>query len=264
VLPPFAIERPESLEQALALIDDDRIPYWGGTELLLAMKMGLLRPDTLVDLKRLPEFSGVRVDSGVLVIGAGATHDEVARAGVVAEHVPLLVSVEQGVGNARVRAQGTVGGNLCFAEPRSDLATVLVALDATVRLVSSSGERTVPVREFVLGAYWTAREPNELLVDIRIPLPAATGVYLKFQTVERPTVSVAAVRRGATGGRLVIGAVSEIPYVLDADDLASVDAEGLADQIEPIPDLTGSVRYKRHVTGVYIGRAIAALNGAGA
>jgi carbon-monoxide dehydrogenase medium subunit len=264
MLPPFEIHRAEDLSDALARIDDDRIPYWGGTELLLAMKMGLLRPEGLVDLKRVPRLRDIRVDGDRLVIGAGCSHDEVARHELVREHVPVLAAAESGVGNARVRAQGTIGGNLAFAEPRSDVATVLAALGASVRLVSSSGERSASIEDFVLGPYWTLREPNELVVDIAVPLPAPRGIYRKFQTVERPTAAVAIVRptgdRGESRARLVIGAVTERPQMWDVPDLHAVDPESLARDLEPVPDLTGSVRYKRHVTGVLVRRAIAALD----
>lgn len=258
MLPPFAIQRPRTLGAALDLINDDRVPYWGGTELLLAMKMGLLRPDVLVDLKGLPELSGISADGEQLVIGGGATHAELARDPLVQARAGLLATAESKVGNARVRAQGTIGGNLCFAEPRSDVATTLMALGASVRLASATGERTLPVEEFVLGPYWTSREPEEVLVDVRIPLPAPTGVYLKFQPVERPTVAIAAVL-GADGARLVIGAVAEVPLVVDVASVVDVDVEAILAQLEPVPDLAGSEEYKRHITGVYVKRALARL-----
>src|SRR5262245_34013181 len=100
------------------------------------MRMGLLTPSGLVDLKRIPELRDITMAEGALVIGAGATHDNVARNQVVRSQAPLLAEVEDMVGNARVRAQGTVGGNLCFAEPRSDVIALLTAFEATLVLRS--------------------------------------------------------------------------------------------------------------------------------
>jgi carbon-monoxide dehydrogenase medium subunit len=260
-LPPFTLHRPSTAAEAVALLDDDCVPYSGGTELLLAMRMGLMRPAALVDLKRIPELSAIRVEGGALVIGAGASHDTIAHDPLVAEHVALLATAERLVGNARVRAQGSIGGNICFAEPRSDVATVLVAVDATLRLLGRGGARTVSAAAFFLGPYWTAREPDELLTAVSIPLPAPSGVYLKFQTVERPTVAVAAVRR-EPGVRVVVGAVGELPVVSDHASVADVDPAAIAAAIEPVADLTGSERYKRHVTEVYVHRALAALGDA--
>lgn len=257
-LPPFTLHRPASVADAVALLDDDCVPYAGGTELLMAMRMGLIRPSALVDLKRIPELAALHVQDESLVIGAGLSHDAIATSDAVARHAALLATAERQVGNARVRAQGTIGGNVCFAEPRSDVATVLVALDAALVLTGAAGQRSVPAAEFFLGPYWTAREAGEVLSAITIPLPAPTGVYLKFQTVERPTVAVAAVRR-AGGVRVVVGAVSELPVVGDYEDPDAIDPKALSAQIEPVADLTGSPRYKQHVTEVFVRRAVAAL-----
>jgi carbon-monoxide dehydrogenase medium subunit len=261
MLPPFTIERPARLPDALDSLGEESVPYWGGTELLLAMKMGLLRPRTLIDLKGLAELAGVNREGDLIIVGAGVTHDDLARSPLVRELVPMLADMEGRVGNARVRSQGSIGGNLCFAEPRSDVATVLRALDASVRLASPRGERVLPVSEFVLGAYWTARAEDEIAVDIRVPLPAPRGVYLKFQITERPTVAVAAVDRGAAGVRVVVGAVGEVFHSVDAASAADLDADEIAAAIEPVPDTTGSARYKRHVTSVHVRRALDALEG---
>lgn len=259
MLPPFTIERPTGLCDAIGLLSEERVPYWGGTELLLAMKMGLLRPQSLIDLKGLAELAGVRRDGDHLVIGAGVTHDELATSPLVREVAPLLADMERRVGNARVRAQGSIGGNLCFAEPRSDVATMLQALDASVRLASARGERVLAISEFVQGAYWTARADDELLIDIRVPLPAPPGIYLKFQITERPTVAVAAADRGPAGIRLVVGAVGAVFHSVDAARAADVDAGELAAALEPVADTTGSARYKRHIARVHIRRALDAL-----
>jgi aerobic carbon-monoxide dehydrogenase medium subunit len=259
MLPSFALQRPATLEEALELIDEDAVPYWGGTELLLAMKMGLYRPSVLVDLKRLPELTGIVVTDDGLVIRAGVTHAEIASSPVVAEHAALLAVASRTIGNARVRAQGTIGGNLCFAEPRSDVATVLSALDARLRLRSADAAREVRTSDFILGAFYSDRAPQEILVEVVVPLPAAVGVYRKYQTAEHPTVAVALVRPASGGYRAVIGAVAEVPYVVDVGSLDEVDAAAIAADMDPIADLTGQEDYKRHVTKVFVERAIAAV-----
>ncbi len=264
MLPPFELVRPTRTAEAVGLLSEDRIPYCGGTELLLAMKAGLLRPDALVDLKRVAELRAITVEDDRLIIGATATHLEISRHPLVQQHAPMLVDVEHRVGNARVRAQGSIGGNICFAEPKSDVGTALVAYGATVRLASPAGEREILVEQFFDGPYSTTREPEELLVSIAVPLVhGRSAVYLKFQTMERPTVGVAAVSAGDTSGcRLVVGAVGEELLVVDVDDVADIDPDDIADQVDPIADLTGSVRYKRHVTALFVRRAADALTSA--
>ena len=254
MLPSFALHRPTTVEDTLELLDEDAVPYCGGTELLLAMKVGLLRPDALVDLKSVPELARVNPHDGGVTIGAAATHMAVSRDAVVRERVPVLAHVAERVGNPRVRAQGTVGGNLCFAEPKSDLAAMLIALRADVELRRRGGEsRTLAMEDFIEGPYWTAREDDELLTTVRIPVPQQ-GTYVKYQTMERPTVGVA-LARCDDGYRLVVGAVSESPVLFVLPSL-DVDTDDLVGQVDPTPDLTGSEDYKRHVAGVYVQRAI--------
>lgn len=262
MLPAFGLLRPSTLEEAVSVCSDDRVPYCGGTELLLAMRAGLHHPEALVDVKAVPELSGIRVDGDQLIIGAVQRHADIAADPLVQEHVPMLASVEQAVGNARVRAQGSIGGNLCFAEPKSDIGTALIALQATVTLAGREGQRELTVEKFIAGPYWAAREPDELLVDVRIPLTRSgfTATYLKYQTMERPTLGVALAHDINAGWcRAVVGAVGEVPTVCTFGSVEEVDADAIAEQIDPTADLAGSERYKRHVTRVYVRRAVAAL-----
>jgi aerobic carbon-monoxide dehydrogenase medium subunit len=260
VLPAFALARPTTVEEALGLLSEERVPFCGGTELLLAMRSGLHRPEVLVDLKRVPELRGVRIEGDVLVVGAATTHAEMVESDDVRRRVPVLHDVERRVGNARVRNQGSVAGNLCFAEPKSDVATVLVALDASVRLRSVSREREVAVADFVAGAYWADKEPDELLVEVRVPLVAGRrGAYAKMQITERPTVGAAVVVDADGSCRVTVGAVAETPLLQLAPSLDEVDVDGLASELDPVEDLTGSAPYKRQMTRVYLRRALDAV-----
>lgn len=262
MLPPFRLARPQTLAEALDALGDMQVPYCGGTELLLAMRAGLYRPETLVDVKRLPELAGIAVDDGQLVIGATERHMDVAADPLVRRHVAMLAAVERGVGNARVRAQGSVGGNLCFAEPKSDVGTALIALQAAVTLVSPRGRRQMTVEDFIAGPYYADKEPDELLVDVRIRLPGKgfRATYVKYQTMERPTVGVALTHDADAGEcRLAVGAVGEVPTSWTFTSPADIDPDAIAQEIDPTPDLTGSERYKRHVTGVFVRRAVEAL-----
>lgn len=258
MLPAFAYARPETLDDALELLSEDQVPVCGGTELLLAMRAGLYRPTALVDLKRVPDLNTVTQDSDHLVVGATCSHFAVAGHPLVRRLVPMLARVEERVGNARVRAQGSVGGNLCFAEPKSDLATALIALGAVVTLVSPGGRRTVSVEEFVVGPYFADREPDELLLDVRVPLADARScAYVKFQVAERPTVGVAVVEDLTAGTcRVVVGAVGDVPMSREYTSADVVDVDALVHELDPVQDLTGSVDYKRHVSAVFVRRAL--------
>lgn len=262
MLPSFRLARPRDLAEALAAIGEEKVPYCGGTELLLAMRAGLTRPETLVDLKGVAELSGVEVQDGAVVIGSVERHMDLAVNPIVREQLPMLAMVEGAVGNARVRAQGSIGGNLCFAEPKSDVASALVAYGAEVTVAGPDGRRNVPVEEFVAGPYWADKQPEELLVDIRVPIPAVgtRAVYVKYQILERPTVGVALLYDACAGKcRLVVGAVGEVQTLFTFGDPAEIDPAAVVGELDPTPDLTGSDRYKRHVAGVFIRRAVHAM-----
>lgn len=277
----FRLHRPTDLAGALALrgeLGDDAALYAGGTELLLALKMGVLRYDHLIDLKRCGELRGIAAgeDGDAIRIGALSTHREIEHDPLVRARLPALALLESHVANVRVRAAGTLGGNLAFAEPHADPGTLLLALGATLELAGPDGERASSVEDFLLGAYEPDLREGEILaaIDVPIPAPGVRATYRKFQVLERPLVGVAAVAPIA-GGVLeadpvvVVGAVDERPLRIPADGLAGArpdDADAVAsvmaaarEAIEPVDDLSGSEEYKRHVTGVMVRRALAAL-----
>jgi carbon-monoxide dehydrogenase medium subunit len=259
-LPRFELLRPTTVDEVVGARSEEALPFCGGTELLLAMRMGLLRPPRLIDLKQVAELRAVEVTDDHVVIGAGATHDQLARDAALRDALPMLAYVEENVGNARVRVQGSIGGNLAFAEPKSDVAAALLALDAQISLRSATSTRTVAIGEFVLGAYWADIDDGEIITHVSVPLvPGRHAVYEKFQTMERPTVGVAA-RRDADGScRVVVAAATGEPTSFDRPSVDAADGHELAADLDVIPDLTGGERYKRHLAGVVIDRALARL-----
>ena len=285
MLRPFALHRPASAEEACGLLSrlgEDAVPYAGGTELLLLMKEGLLRPRHLVDVKRIPGLDAI-VDGGAdVTIGAVVTHRAVERSAAVRARCPVLASVARHVANIRVRNVGTVGGNLAFADPHSDLATLFLALDARVQLVSPRGRRELSLDDFVRGPWETARAADELLTSVTLtPWPERTAAaYVKFGVHERPTLGVAVALRlepAANGAasvaeaRLAIGCVDPRPARVPAaearlrgcpvaeleDSVAEVGARAAA-SVDPADDLYGSADYKREMVAVFTRRALRA------
>ncbi len=139
---------------------------------------------------------------------------------------------------------------------------MLALRGALVTLVSPRIRRTVPVADFVVGPYFADRQPDELMLDVRVPIVAErTAAYVKFQIAERPTVGVAAVEDGAASTcRVVVGAVGDVPVSRDYTGVQDVDVDALVRDLDPVQDLTGSVEYKRHVSGVFVRRALDELN----
>ena len=251
--------------------------YAGGTELLLAMKHDLLRYEHLVDVKTVPGLDKIELKDGSLHIGATTTHRAIEKSPLVSENLPVVAEMARHVANVRVRVTGTLGGNLCFAEPHSDPATLLLALEARTRVKGRTGERTLTMDELIVGAYETALAPDELLSEIEIPFleKSQRAAYLKFQIKERPTLGLALVLDLDEGGhvitkaRAVVGSVSPKPCRSDQAEALLVGprekvekqladaSQALADAADPVDDLEGSAEYKRHLVGVFLRRAFA-------
>ena len=281
MLPPFELHRPRTVDEACELLGrfgEDAAPYAGGTELLLVMKLGFARPTHLVDVKRLPGLDVIENGGPGLRIGATVTHRTVERSIVVREHAPVLSGVARHIANVRVRNVGTVGGNLAFADPHSDLATLGLALDARVELVSPRGRRELAIDAFVQGPWETARAADELLTAVTVPpWPSRTAAtYVKFGVHERPTLGVAVALTPAADGarvgdaRVVVGCVSPRPIrIRDAEarlagvafaelgDVASEIGTLAAERVDAVDDLHGAADYKRDMTAVFTRRALA-------
>jgi carbon-monoxide dehydrogenase medium subunit len=275
----FVLHRPPSVKDAVALLaehGDEATFYAGGTELLLAMKQRVLRYGHLVDLKRIPDLDAVAVDGDALVIGGLATHLALERHPLVRQHLPAYAALSWNIANIRVRAAGTLGGNLCFAEPHADPPALLAALGARVTLVGPAGSRRCPLDEFVTGPFDTVRAPEEVLTAVTVPLRRRRLVaYERFGHLERPTIGVAAVldltddsravaaariRVGAAGGRPAPAPAAEqalagVPLAA-VPDLAREAGRRGAEDVPVDADLHGAEDYKRHLVSVFIERAL--------
>jgi aerobic carbon-monoxide dehydrogenase medium subunit len=274
---PFRLYEPTTIDETVATLNDqgDEVKlYAGGTELLLAMKTGLLQYDGLVNVKSVPELEGVSFANGTLIIGARATHTAVELSPDVLTHAPLIASVEHRVANVRVRNVGTVVGNLCFAEPHSDPGALLLLYAAEVDIASPSGTRSASVEELVVGPYETSLAVDELVTRVRVPvLPnGMRGAYMKFGYHHRPTLGVGAAVSVVDGKfadvRLTLGSVPPQPMRLrDAEvalrgaatgDGAATSEAGriAAEACDAIDDLHGTAEYKRHLVQVFVQRAL--------
>ena len=258
-LPELGLVRSDELDEVLAVVDHDHAPFAGGTELVPAMGLGLRRPAAIVDLKRVEALTGIDVDAAgrTVTIGAAVTHRRLSEHAAVREHLPTLCAAASRVGNARVRATGTVGGNLCFAEPRSDLGCVLVALGATAEVRSAQGVRTLGIDELIVGAFETSLANNEILVTVTVPFEPPGMSYWKLQSYERPTLGVALVVTGSQW-QVTVGAATERPtrIVLDAGDTAGLAV--FVEALELSDDMTGPPAYKRSVLHDYLRRTLGA------
>jgi carbon-monoxide dehydrogenase medium subunit len=244
-LPTLTHATAHSLGEAVEAVADGAVPYGGGTELLPAMRLGLLKPERIVDIKPVAKLQGIRVDEDSVTVGATVRHAEVARHPEIRTLLPMLAAATARIGNPRVRWQGTVGGNLAFAEPRSDLIPVMIALGANIHLASPTGARQAPLEDLIDGPYAFGRAEDEIIVNVELPHSGITFQrYERIALMERPSAGVALVAREGMW-RLVVGAAGFVPVIKDADDLDAFGAKEVADELEPIQDATGSAGYKR-------------------
>ena len=282
-LHPFHLLEPESLPEAvdaLGRLDGEARLVAGGTALVAMIRLGLLKPDRLVSLHRVPALSRIGVEDGSLVLGAMATHADIERSGVVQDGWPLLAEAVRRVATPAIRTSGTIGGNLAYAEAASDPAPALLCLEAEVLVVGPGGERVVPIARFFRGFYEAALEAGEIVTAIRVPpSPAgARGGYVKFTSrsaEDKPLVGVAALVALDAAGRCIearigLGGAAPTPIRAHAaeralrgealtDAAARAAAEAAAEHADPLSDLMGSAGYRREMIRVWVRRLLGAV-----
>jgi aerobic carbon-monoxide dehydrogenase medium subunit len=260
----FEYARPDSVDGALALLaerGEDATVLAGGHSLLPVMKLRLAAPELVIDIGKLTELQYIRVDGDEVAIGAGTRHRTVEASDVLATECPMLAAVARTVGDPQVRHRGTIGGSLAHADPASDLPAAVLALGGTVVLRSARGERQVPITGFYTGVFSSVKEPDELIVEVRVPRTSGAGwAYEKFT---RRANDWAVVGVAVVDGRVGLVNMGSTPLRASqteaalADGASIEDAAALADQrTEPPADLAGTEAYRRHLARVLTRRAL--------
>lgn len=275
----FDVAEPATLEEACRLLQQagpEGKLVAGGTALLLFIREGLFTPRLLIALRRIRSLDTVAPEDGGLRVGALATHARLERDPRVRARSPALVAALHAVGNIRIRQVGTLGGNLCHADPHCDPPPVLIAHGAEARVVSARGERTLSVEALGRGYYETALEPDEVLAEVRLPppLPGERSAYLRMAALSAtdwPCASVATVLsldgNRCREARVAISAVGTRPCrapgaeaVLRGTTLteATLDeaARRGAEEAEVTDEPRASAWYKQELLRTLIGRAL--------
>ncbi len=272
----FEYRRATSVADAVALLarygSGARVVA-GGHSLIPMMKLRLAAPEMLIDINDLDELGGVRVENGVLRLGALLRHAELLASPQVGALVPVLHDAERVIADPIVRNRGTVGGSVCQADPSEDLSGAFAALRAEAVIGDGERSRVVPVREFFVGPYETVVGPAELLLELRVPLWSTGSAYVK---VDRRAGDWA-VAAAAAALRIVDGVVAEVGIGLTAvgaRHFVAVEAEDrlrgrpatevefaeagrlAAEHCAPSADQRGPVDYKRHLAGELTVRAL--------
>jgi carbon-monoxide dehydrogenase medium subunit len=275
---PFQYAAPESVDEALALLSEysqDGKVLAGGQSLVPLLNMRLARPSVLIDLNRIAELDYIRRTDGEIAIGAMTRQRAVEHSPDIREHLPLLWEAIRFVGHPQIRNRGTVGGSLAHADPSGELPAVAAAAGATLVTRSPRGQRILRAEEFFVSYLTTALEPDELLVEVRIPTHARAGTA--FLEVARRhgdyalagVAAVVTVRDGRCADvRLAFTGVGPVPVrIPDAEAAVAGRRPGepafteaariVSDRLDPDSDIHASAAYRKHLAGVLTGRALA-------
>lgn len=262
----FEYHRPGTIAEAASLLGslEDAKALAGGQTLIATLKLRLAQPSDIVDLGGISEMNGIRVEGDNLVIGALSKHAEVANSAEVQQHIPALAALAHSIGDRQVRAVGTLGGSIANNDPAADYPAGVLALGATV----VTTQRELAADDFFTGLYETALNPDELITEVRFPIPQRAA-YAKFPNPASRFALVGvfvaqaadgSVRVAVTGAGPGVFRVAEMEAALNSqfapDALYSIRVD--ADELNS--DLHADAAYRAHLVGVMAKRAVAAAN----
>lgn len=282
MLPNFEILEPKTVKEACALLakhKDQAKVIAGGLALLLFLKEKLIEPKYLVSIRGIKNLDYIKYDAKEeLRIGALTTHRSIENAKVVREKFPLVAEAFSHIGSMKIRNVGTIGGNLCHADPIQDPGVALLAMNAKVKAVGPVGTRTIQLQNFFVNYYETVLQPDEILTEISIPKcpPRTGGTYIRFcarTSGDTPAASVAAMvtlnpkKEVLQNVRIGLGAVASTairPMKAEAflkgkrysENLLEEAGKLAAEETDPVGDLRGSEQYKRELVTVLVKRGI--------
>jgi len=275
---PFEYHSPQSLGDAVAMLQqygDEAKLLAGGHSLLPMMKLRFAMPSHLIDLNRIPDLAGVSESGNEIRIGAMTTENQLIWSDLLQRKLPLLVEAARLIADPQVRYRGTIGGDIAHGDPGNDHPALMLTLDASFVLAGANGERVVPASEFFLGTYYTAMNPDEIMTQIRIPVPPQ-GTGWCYAKLKRKTGDFAAAAaavllqmKGDTCTGVAIGLTNLGPTALRASDaeaaltgkpLTADAIEAAAQKVmaicEPAADLRGDETYKTAMAGEMFRKAI--------
>jgi carbon-monoxide dehydrogenase medium subunit len=276
----FEYHQPRSLDETFSLLEDhgdDALLIAGGTALVQFIKQRLAQPGHLISLARVNGLDGIVTNGEKICIGAMCSHRGLETSALVQKKIPLVSDTYRKVATPRIRNMATVGGGLVHGDPNQDPPPSLIALDASVVLTSSNGERIVQVEDFFMDYFQTSILPGEVLTELRVPVPPLNAGYAFLKFLPRTaddyaTVSTAAVLYVGPGDicedvRVAIGSAGVTPVRATAaesilrgqrltDEVLMEASATVKAQVDPLDDPRGSADYKRDMAGVFTRRAL--------
>ncbi len=259
----FTYHRPDTLDKARSLLgqSDDGKLLAGGQTLLPTMKQRLAGPSDVIDLGGIAELSGITQADGLVTIGAGTCHAEVAASAVVRAAIPALADLVQQIGDPQVRNVGTIGGSIANNDPAADYPAAVLGLGATVVTTT----REIAADDFFLDMFETALADDEIITAVRFPVPQAAAYQRFMQPASRFALVGVMVARTGGGVRVAVTGAGPCVFRVGAMETAltgNFSAESLAEISVPAAglnsDIHGSAEYRAHLVGVMARRAVQA------
>jgi CO/xanthine dehydrogenase FAD-binding subunit len=252
---------PRTLDEALRLKAEapDALPIAGGTDVMVDLNFDRARPPMLLNLNEVRELEGWSRANGSLRLGAGATYTECRRE--LGELLPALAEAARTVGSPQIQNRGTVGGNLGTSSPAGDALPPLLVEGAEVELASARGERVVPLAEFVVGPKRNVLAADELIVAVRLSPSGARQTFMKVGPRNAMVIAVVSLALAADRERgelrAAYGSAGPVPKLVTASlDEADGFPDRVAEAAQPIDDVRGTARYRRHALRVLTRRAL--------
>lgn len=274
----FQYVAPTSLQDALLLLSQhghDAKVLAGGQSLVPTMNFRLASYEYLIDINRIPELSFIRLDGGTLRIGAMTRQRAIETSPVVWRHAPLLAEATRSIAHLPIRTRGTIGGSISHADPAAEYPAIMFALDGAMVIQSQSGIRTVPAAEFFKGPLTTILQPDELLVEVQIPVhdPArgfsfdevsrrvgdfaiigmAAAISLKQERFSAVRLAACGLDNGATR---LHDAESQLEGQIPSPELIGAVARAASASVTPQSDLHADSDYRRHLIAVLLPRVV--------
>ena len=277
--PAFEYLRPTTIPEAIAFLQqygDDAKILSGGQSLIPMMKLRIARPAYLIDINRIAGLSYIKEDDGHLKIGGLTREAELENSPVVRSKFPIIHDTAHVIADPQVRNLATVAGNLAHGDPANDHPATMLALGAKIVATGAKGERVIPVEDFFVSLFTTALQPDEIVTEIRIPLPPARsgGAYFKLERKVGDFATAAVAAQVTLDGSGVcqevgIGLTNVGPTPVKArkaeaflrgkklDDANVRQAAQLsADEAQPSSDLRGPAEYKKALVKELTARAL--------
>ena len=272
----FEYFRPKSVAEATKFLRKSKNSsvLAGGHSLLPMMKLRVAAPSALVDLAGIAALRGIKKTGANLVIGAMTTQHELLASALIAKHIPILHEAAMLIADPQVRYAGTLGGNVANGDPGNDMPAIMLALNATYKVVGPAKARAVKARAFYKGLYETALKPGEIVTAIEIPVPgkhgfayeklkrkigdyatAAAAVLITMKAGKVATCAIALTNLGATPLLADVAAKALIGQTPDEKTIGGAVAAARA-IMDPANDTRGTPEYRKSVGGIYVERAI--------